>query len=138
MESDKMESPKSYSGYDKDNNLIATCTAEDANSYINPEEVKAAIENIKTVCTNKMNEVSSKLQEVVPVAEEALKIQGQTMGPRITKTASEIKSAGSSMTSSIDDLYTASVTVHDKFQRDFNDQARQSVASVANVVRVSP
>ena len=132
-----MESPKSYNGYDKDNNLIATTTAQDANSYLNPDEVKAAIANIKTVCTSKMNEVGSKLDAVVPVAEKALRVQGQTMGPRITKTASEIKNAGKSMVSSIDDLYSQSVQIHDKMQRDFNDSARSAVQSVSGVVRVS-
>ena len=44
-----MESPKTYHGYDSDDNCITTVTADDATNYINPDEVKQAIDNLEAV-----------------------------------------------------------------------------------------
>ena len=49
-----MKGPETYTAYDKDGKVIGTYTAEDANNFINPAEVKAAIDNLKTVFQDQM------------------------------------------------------------------------------------
>lgn len=131
-----MESPKTYHGYDKDGNCITTSTAEDANNYINPEEVKAAVENLENVLKEQFKGITDALRGLEQDANEAVIVQGTKMGGTIDETCTAIDGIPEQIMSGISELYNVSVQAHDEIQRTLNDNAQQA-AWGNNVVRVS-
>ncbi len=132
-----MVSPKTYRGYDEEGKQVCSCTAVDANGYINPDEVKAAIDNVESVVSEQMNNISKALSNVAPEAEEAVIVQGTKMTETIEEICSSLGSLSGTFADSISSLYTESVRAHDEIQTQANDDAYNAVASSSGVVRVS-
>lgn len=131
-----MVAPKSYTGYDKDGNVVVTYTAVDANEYLNPEEVQDAIDNVGTVATEAMSGLSKSLKNIEQDAEEAIIVQGTKMTESIDAVASSLDSIASGITESLSDIYTQSVKAHDTLQNNANDDAYNAVQATANVVSI--
>ena len=133
-----MVTPNTYVGYDKDGQQICSCPATDANTYINPEEVKAGIENVISVVSEEMTKVSKALQDVAPDADTAVIVQGTKMTETIEQTCDALGSLSGTFGDSISGLYDQAMAVHDKLQNQANQEARSAVSSTSGVVRVSP
>ena len=121
-----MLSPKTYNGYDAQGNHVSYATAVDANEYINPAEVKTAIDNVKSAFEQQFRNIATSLRDISTDAEEAVIVQGTNMGGAIDDTASLLIDISGQVTEGIDGLYDLAVSVHDEIQQQANDMARQS------------
>lgn len=135
-ESEYMVAPKTFIGYDEEGKQICTCTAIDANEYINPEEVQAAIDNVISVTSEEMSKVSSALQKVAPDADSAIIVQGAKMTQAIEETCTAVTGLPTSFGDSISNMYTIALAEHDRLQQEENDEARNTAQSTPGVVRV--
>ena len=81
--------PQTYTGYDENNNVIITREAEKAENYINPQEVHAAIENIKTVVDTGLKQIAKAISEV-KCGEKMLVVADKTMQPMVEELAEQI------------------------------------------------
>ena len=131
-----MVSPRSYYGYDQASNCVASCTAMDATTLLNPNEVKAAIENLENVFTEEMSRIASSLRDMTTDATEAVIVQGTSMSGTIEDTAQAIIQIPSQVSSSFAELYDYSVQVHDALQEKANEEAYNAVKSASGVVTV--
>lgn len=132
-----METPKTYYGFDKDNNQIASCTANDANEIVNPETVKSAIEGVEQAASSGTQDIIGALNNVAPDADEAVIVQGTKMTGVIEEVCSALESIPGSVGDSLSSIYDESVKIHDKYQVEYNSQAESAVRSTEGVVRVS-
>lgn len=132
-----MLTPKTYKGYDKDGKVVAQYTAVDANQYINPNEVKSAISNVKSVFKDQMNSVATALTGISADATEAVIVQGTKMDTVINETAQALNKIPDQVMKGISSLYDKSVEAHDKIQKKANEEAYSAAASIDGVVRVS-
>ena len=118
-----LESPRTYRGYNSNNEVVITKQAANANGEINPTEVKQAIENVKAVFDEQMNGVARALRNISQDADEAIVIEGTKMNDTIEETAQVLTQIGPQITQGIDTLYDLSVEAHNKIQQNFNNQA---------------
>ena len=125
-----MVSPATYTGFDKDNNQIGSQTAQDANSYIDPAKVQAAIDKVNKTVQEQMKNISSALKGIVNDANDAVVVQGTKMGPTIETLCGTIDSIPGSISGNIGQMYQAAVNAHDKIQTELNEQAEASVRSL--------
>lgn len=130
-----MVSPKTYRGYDKDGNVLCTVTAVDANEYINPAEVRSALDKVKTVAEEGMENIVKALNNVEPDASEAVIVQGTKMTETINEVCTAIKDIPENMASSIEEAYPRAVSEHDRLQNEANDTAYNGawISGVTNV-----
>lgn len=134
--------PQTYTGYDEDNNVIITRKAENAENYINPKEVRAAIENIKTVVDTGLKQIASSIEKV-ECGKETLVVADKTMQPIVEELAaqiagqdrSEIAPLAIQMESALEEIYERACDAHDDIQQQLNSQA-ESACWVASVTRV--
>ena len=134
--------PQTYTGYDEDNNVIITREAEKAENYINPQEVHAAIENIKTVVDIGLKQIASSIEKV-ECGKETLVVADKTMQPIVEELAaqiagqdrSEIAPLAIQMESALEEIYERACDAHDDIQQQLNSQA-ESACWVASVTRV--
>lgn len=131
-----MLAPKTYTGYDQEGNVVCRCTAIDANEYLNPNDVKNAIDNIESVATEGINNICKALNNVAPDADEAVIVQGTKVTGTIEEVCSAIKSLPSSITDNISSMYTEAIAAHDNLQTQANDGAYNQVRNTADVVSV--
>lgn len=134
--------PQTYTGYDEDNNVIITREAEKAENYINPQEVHAAIENIKTVVDIGLKQIASSIEKV-ECGKETLVVADKTMQPIVEELVaqiagqdrSEIAPLAIQMESALEEIYERACDAHDDIQQQLNSQA-ESACWVASVTRV--
>lgn len=134
--------PQTYTGYDEDNNVIIAREAEKAENYINPQEVHAAIENIKTVVDTGLKQIASSIEKV-ECGKETLVVADKTMQPIVEELAaqiagqdrSEIAPLAIQMESALEEIYERACDAHDDIQQQLNSQA-ESACWVASVTRV--
>lgn len=136
--------PQTYTGYDEDNNVIITRKAENAENYINPKEVRAAIENIKNVVDTGLKQIAKAISEV-KCGEEMLVVADKTMQPMIEELAeqiagknrdTEIAPLAQQMEKALEDVYENACTAYNDIQGQLNSQAEQAcwVSKVTRVV----
>ena len=127
-----MVGPETYTAYDKDGNVIGTYTAEDTNNYINPSEVKAALDNLKTVFQEQMKNIARALNDIELDAGDAIIVQGTKMDEEIREMAQAISSdVPTQALNGIDTLYDTAVSAHDKIQQQLNEQAKSAAQAAA-------
>lgn len=127
---------KRYIGFDKENKQIATCMATDANTLLNPEEVKQAIDNVESVTNTEMDTISAALINLSDDAVDAIIVQGTNMASTIEDTAKALKDVGKVIKGTLEEIYDLAVEAHDKLQSDFNTKAYNAVAATSGVVSV--
>lgn len=131
-----MLNPRTYNGYDKDGKLVGSCTAVDANTLINPEEVQAQIDNIVKVVDEQMQVISNALENISEDATDAVIVQGTNMSEIISETSSALDSVSGEVKENVQEAYNLSVQAHDKLQEQLNTDAYNTMSSTANVVSV--
>ena len=122
-----MSAPITYTGYNDKNECIATITGQDANIFINPAEVKSAIENVKDVMDEQLGNVSAALRAEVSAAETAMIVKGTHMGDPIEETASTIDKLPIAVYNTLEEFYKEAETAHNKLQDAANDEAKAQV-----------
>ena len=145
------EIPKTYNGYgdDKDANgniissgtkLIITKTAEDANNYVNPSDVKKALRDLKDSMNGSnggITRVQKALQNVAVDADgHMLSVEDATMYPTIEAIASGLSQASTSIDKLVAEVQDFAEKEHDKKQIEYNQQAEAEVRGTAGVTRV--
>ena len=124
--------PVTYTAYDKDGKEVGKYVAQNADNYINPAEVKAAIENLKTEVQTQMNTIAVNLNSLALDATNAVIVQGTKMDTQINDLAISIKNDVPKLAlEGIDNIYDAAVTVHDKIQKELNDIAKSDAQKAA-------
>ena len=132
-----METPKTYVGYDSQGNRVVSCTAANANEYINPAEVQAAIDNVSSVATEQMGLISSALSNLTSDANEAVIVQGTKMTGVIEELCGAIEGVPSSIYDKISGYYDEAMKIHDELQRKANGEAEQAAWGKEGVVSVT-
>lgn len=139
-----MVTPITYIGYDQDGKQVCTCTAEDANNYLNPSEVQKGIENVEDVLTEQIKNIRYALYDLEKDAETAIIVQGTKMTQMIEDICTDFSSLPGILINGIDGmdglsvLYDKAEVAHDQKQNETNETARNKVKSTTGVVRVSP
>lgn len=137
--------PKTYSGYDKDGNLKITRTAEDATKYINPDEVKTAIEAIKETVNAGLKNIAKAIENI-KCGEDTLVVADKTMQPIINELASQIAGQdrdeddaiaplANQMEEALEEVHECACNACDDIQQKLNSQAESAcwVVGVTNV-----
>ena len=91
---------------------------------INPDEVKTALANVVSVCNEQMTLIANEISSVSSDASQAVIVQGSTIGPVVTETASLINGVGSQAEGILETYYNEAVEGHNKQQQIYNDQAK--------------
>ena len=130
-----MVSPKTWTGYDKDGNVLCRVNAVDANEYINPAEVRAAIDNVKATAEEGIQSIITAINNVEPEASEAVIVQGTKMTETINQTCDALREIPDGIAGAIEELYNMAVREHDRLQNEANDAAYNG-AMIAGVVSV--
>ena len=132
-----MEQPKTYNGYNNEGTLIASYTGADATERINPDEVKAKIENVIQVSAEQTKKICSALENARTDADNAIIVQGTNMDPYIQAAIAAVEKIGSNMESIINsgDLYATAVQVHDELQDKNNQEAYNKTSGTSGVVK---
>ena len=132
-----MLSPKTYYGYNNESKCVASATALDATTLLDPAEVKAAVDNLENVFSTEMTSISTALHNMTTDANEAVIVQGTSMAGIIDETAAAVAQIPGQVSSSFADLYSYSCQVHDALQQQANDEAYAAVRNASGVVSVT-
>lgn len=139
--------PHTYTGYgpkyDTDGKtvigeqVIVSKTAQDANTYVNPADVKNAVEQLRTTIKTSVDNIQSKLQNVAVDANgKMLKVEDSTMEPIINEAANSLGQIMPGLASTLDDIVSFAESEHDKKQIEYNQEAEAAVRGTAGVTRV--
>lgn len=131
-----MESPKKYTGYDKDDKQIIIAYGQDANNYINPNTVKSRINNLNKVMTEEICKIQAALLNLTKDASQALIVDTTSMTGEIEDLVLNLEPYKKVTDQAFEQVYTQSVKVHDAKQVEYNDQAKQKVSNTNGVVKV--
>ena len=108
-------------------------TAEDANKDINPEEVAAAIDKVKSAVDTGLKDIMKAVSNVGIEGGDALTVLDGDLGKLIEQMADEIGGKGGQVAAianqvgdALADIYTAAVAAHDELQNRYNDAAKSS------------
>ena len=120
---------ETWAGYDSEGTEIKRIKAADANNDIDPEQIKAAIENVKSACDKEMSVVTDKLSGLTDNALQALRIEGMTLQEYITAISDVINSFGTEIAGVLEPLVGEAQAEHDRLQEQYNSDAESSAAS---------
>jgi len=125
-----MVSPRTFHGYKNVNGTeqeVASCAAKDATEYLDPNEVKSAIDNLINVFQEEMNNIANALRDTTKDTNEAIIVQGTKMTGTVEDTADSIAKIPSQVVESFQQLYTTAVQTRDAIQDELNEAAYASV-----------
>ena len=131
-----METPKTYKGYDADDKYVGELTATNIKKEVlDPDEIKRAVDNVRRVAYEQINEIRTALYDVANDAELAMVINGTNMGPFISGIADELIGQHENIANLLGgkDAYNHALKTHDRYQREVNEAARRSVQQDKNV-----
>ena len=131
-----MTEPKTFHGLNSEGQEIASCTARSATEYLDPNEVKQAIDNLVSVFEEEMNNIANALRDTTTDANEAIIVQGTKMTGTIEDTADSIAQIPAQVIDSFNELYEISVQRANELQEELNNAAYNSVASQSGVTSV--
>lgn len=119
-------SPKSYRGYDAEGNCVSSATAIDATTYIDPAAVAAAVDKVRTVATDEMDNITTALGKLTQDASDAVIVQGTKMTATFEEVITGIKTIPGQIGDSLEELKTIAQQAHDDLQNQFNENARNA------------
>lgn len=144
--------PKTYVGYGDETdpttgNVISAGTKEivrgtatDANTYVDPEEVKSACEELKEAMNGSgggITKVKNQLKNVSVDADgNMLQIEDATMQPLISATADSLGQASSSVEDLITDIIDYAQKEHDNKQIEYNENKKNEISGTYGVTSV--
>ena len=116
-------SPKSYRGYDAEGKCVSSATAVDATTYIDPAAVAAAVDKVRTVATDEMDNITTALGKLTEDASDAVIVQGTKMTATFEEVITGIKTIPGQIGDSLEELKTIAQQAHDDLQNQFNENA---------------
>ncbi len=132
-----MEPRRTYKGYDSKNNYLAHCEAKDAKEYIDPDRVKAALENFNSVVKESMDAIITAINTIIaPDAQEAVIVEGTRITPILEEVNEGIAAIANQMIESVSTLYDEAVIRFNEIQTQANNDAYQQVRTYTGVVNV--
>lgn len=131
-----MVGPATYYGYDDKQNLIVHGTAEDANNYINPEEVQAALENLMVVFEEQMNKIATNLTKIGEDAGQAIIVQGASMEGTVEDAAAQIRQIPDGILGEVENLKEIAISIRNEIQQIKNDDMYNAIASYSGVTQI--
>lgn len=112
-------------------------TAEDAKSYINPEEVKAALADLETALNGSdggIKKIQNQIKSVsVEAGGEMLIVRDATMEPIVNAAAEELDQIWPQVSSTITEIQNFADSEFNKKQEEYNTTAHDNVASYPGV-----
>lgn len=129
--------PKTYTGYDKDNNVIAKKTAEDADNYINMSDVDAKIKDISDAMADGIKSISTQLSKYSADSDEALLVEGANMKKPIEDLIEGMGTLPSTVEGDLSDIKAEIAKAHDKKQEELNNEAYNAVKNTSGVTSVN-
>lgn len=120
---------ETWAGYDEEGKEIKRLRAADANNDIDPEEIKAAIEKVKSVCDEEMKVISDKIAGLTDNALAAMKVEGMTLQEFITSITEVVDGFGSEIAGILEPLISDAQAEHDRLQTQYNGEAESGAAS---------
>lgn len=131
------EAVKTYRGYDSQNQCIVTCTANDANTYINPTDVANAVKKVQDVASTDFPPIVSALKDIMEEEKQAIVIKGTKMTETVEQIAEVLNTFPGQLADSLTDLVSKAESEHDRIQKEMNDAAYSACKGTAGVVSVS-
>ncbi len=119
-------SPKSYRGYDAEGNCVSSATAQSAKTYIDPAAVAAAVDKVRTVATEEMDNITSSLGKLTEDANDAVIVQGTKMTATFEEVITGIKTIPGQIGDSLEELKTIAQQSHDELQNQLNENAKNA------------
>ena len=119
-------SPKSYRGYDAEGKCVSSATAVDATTYIDPAAVAAAVDKVRSVATDEMDNITTALGKLTEDASDAVIVQGTKMTATFEEVITGIKTIPGQIGDSLEELKTIAQQAHDDLQNQFNENARNA------------
>lgn len=119
-------SPKSYRGYDAEGKCVSSATAQSAKTYIDPAAVAAAVDKVKTVASDEMDNITSALGKLTEDANDAVIVQGTKMTATFEEVITGIKTIPGQIGDSLEELKTIAQQAHDELQNQLNENARNA------------
>ena len=119
-------SPKSYTGYDAEGKCVSSATAQSAKTYIDPEAVAAAVDKVRTVATEEMDNITTSLGKLTEDANDAVIVQGTKMTATFEEVITGIKTIPGQIGDSLEELKTIAQQSHDELQNQLNENAKNA------------
>ena len=119
-------SPKSYRGYDAEGKCVSSATAQSAKTYIDPAAVAAAVDKVRSVATEEMDNITTALGKLTEDASDAVIVQGTKMTATFEEVITGIKTIPGQIGDSLEELKTIAQQAHDDLQNQFNEAARNA------------
>ena len=119
--------------------VITSKTGEDANSYVDPGKVAAAVIDLDTTVAAGIDEIKGKLKNVSVGADgKMLMVEDVTMKPVINEAADSLDTIMPSLESGFQEIIDFAVGEHNKKQLEYNQVAYDAVSGTSGVNVVSP
>lgn len=119
-------SPKSYRGYDAEGKCVSSATAQSAKTYIDPAAVAAAVDKVRSVATEEMDNITTALGKLTEDASDAVIVQGTKMTATFEEVITGIKTIPGQIGDSLEELKTIAQQAHDDLQNQLNENARNA------------
>lgn len=119
-------SPKSYRGYDAEGKCVSSATAQSAKTYIDPAAVAAAVDKVRSVATEEMDNITSSLGKLTEDANDAVIVQGTKMTATFEEVITGIKTIPGQIGDSLEELKTIAQQSHDELQNQLNENAKNA------------
>ena len=119
-------SPKSYRGYDAEGKCVSSATAQSAKTYIDPAAVAAAVDKVRSVATEEMDNITTASGKLTEDASDAVIVQGTKMTATFEEVITGIKTIPGQIGDSLEELKTIAQQAHDDLQNQLNENARNA------------
>ena len=119
-------SPKSYRGYDAEGKCVSSATAQSAKTYIDPAAVAAAVDKVRSVATEEMDNITTALGKLTEDDSDAVIVQGTKMTATFEEVITGIKTIPGQIGDSLEELKTIAQQAHDDLQNQLNENARNA------------
>ena len=127
--------PHTYKGYNDENVPLCVYPAEDANSQINPSEIKKAIESARSIIESSTASLINNISKLESDYSAAVQMEGVTEFDSVKDLKESINNA-SKITDSFEELASAAQKKHDELQVKYNTEAHSSAAEYDGVTQV--
>ena len=132
--------PIKYTGKNDEGEVITSQKGPDADTYLNPEEVSAAIDHVVEVFNdafvNEGSSVVNQLRSVIGDSEEAVIVKGLKMTETIEQTADAIAGIPGQVEEQLAPYKKAALNARNEIQNQINDEVKKQVSGTAGVTHV--
>lgn len=129
-----LTSPGIYYGTNEQGETI-TVRAQDANDYINPQNVLNAINNIDSIVTEELKKITDALQPLGAEIDTAIVVKDKKMEQTVDDICIAIMDSAKYF-DAISGLYNDAVEAHNNLQQQLNNEAQACASRVSESANV--